>query len=315
MRKRKFFLFLCFFGLISLFCLYSKTGNRIWKSIPSQAGATVVGDAVCLSCHEDIHEELVKAFKFTAHRALEKTGQGCESCHGPGSLHSEDGDPEKIAGAGLASSLMSDICLSCHNQRNTMQWKGSGHDMSDVSCIDCHKVHQAKSVVDAREHKIPSSPWVRRGSHAKSLKAPEPDLCYSCHSRQKAKMRLASHHPVFEGKMICTSCHEVHGGDGMLKNKGRSINDLCTRCHSRHQGPFAFEHEAVVENCMVCHEPHGTIVNNLLKKTEPFLCYQCHSIHTSIRVHRDVQKVAGVRCTYCHPHIHGSNLSPHLGAR
>jgi predicted CXXCH cytochrome family protein len=30
---------------------------------------------------------------------------------------------------------------------------------------------------------------------------------------------------------------------------------------------------------MTCHNPHGTVANNLLKQGEPFLCLQCHEMH------------------------------------
>ena len=309
------FSFCCLLLVFFIFSLYSKNSNSIWKKIKALNGAKYVGDKVCISCHEDIQEELIKNYKFSAHQAIKATGKRCESCHGPGSLHADDGDPEKIVNQRLKPSLMSEICLSCHKESKTMLWNGTRHDMNDVSCISCHKIHQSKNIYDARKNKLPSSTRVRKGAHPRSLKAPEKELCYSCHSRLYAKMNLASHHPVQEGKMTCSSCHEVHGGHNMLKNSEREKNDLCLKCHPQYQGPFAFEHEAVVEDCTICHEPHGAIVDNLLKKAEPFLCYQCHSIHTSVRVHKDVQGVAGKRCTYCHPHIHGSNLSPHLGAR
>ena len=30
---------------------------------------------------------------------------------------------------------------------------------------------------------------------------------------------------------------------------------------------------------MTCHDPHGAMVNNMLKQNEPFLCLQCHEMH------------------------------------
>src|SRR5215217_8088389 len=56
-----------------------------------------VGSEVCKACHED----QFKAFSHTSHAQLTKISSwkdkvtGCESCHGPGKAHSEEGDPKK----------------------------------------------------------------------------------------------------------------------------------------------------------------------------------------------------------------------------
>ena len=59
------------------------------QSAPEIPGATFVGDSVCAECHTNI----ARVFPTSAHariqledpRAIGQTG--CESCHGPGSLH------------------------------------------------------------------------------------------------------------------------------------------------------------------------------------------------------------------------------------
>ncbi|MGQ9618378.1 MAG: cytochrome c3 family protein [Candidatus Aminicenantia bacterium] len=38
-----------------------------------------------------------------------------------------------------------------------------------------------------------------------------------------------------------------------------------------------------MEDCGLCHERHRTVVNNLLKQNEPFLCFQCREIHQTWR--------------------------------
>jgi len=47
----------------------------------------------------------------------------------------------------------------------------------------------------------------------------------------------------------------------------------------RSKGPFAFEHPPVTERCTICHEPHGTVAKDLLRKPVTFLCLQCHAGH------------------------------------
>lgn len=291
--------------------IYEKT-----IAVPAVPGATYVGDETCLGCHEDAHPDLMAAYKHSIHAAIadfETFGikKGCESCHGPGSVHSEEGDPASIINLKkLDADQASAICLRCHTTGGPMKWRGGEHALHGVTCIDCHHMHQARKVAD-EEAKAPTSAWERHVIRPHALAKAEPELCYECHREIQTRLNYTSHHPIREGKMVCTDCHEAHGGPRNLKTDERTINDVCFVCHPQYQGPFAYEHEAVVEGCEICHEPHGTVVNNLLKKAEPFVCLQCHHIHTDVKI----REVAGSRCIYCHPDIHGSNVRPYLGLK
>jgi DmsE family decaheme c-type cytochrome len=159
----------------------------------------------------------------------------------------------------------------------------------------------------------------------------EPEACYKCHPKIYALNALPSHHPVKEGKMTCSDCHDAHGQqNGNLKADGvpGTVNLLCWKCHADKQGPFAYEHPPVTENCGYCHEPHGTVANNLLKQPTTFLCLRCHDGHrqgnhgrafsnppnTMVGARADIDRVPALRqalytdCTQCHTQIHGSDL-------
>ena len=93
--------------------------------------------------------------------------------------------------------------------------------------------------------------------------------------------------------MVCSDCHDPHGQEtGNLKEA--TVNLVCYRCHAEKQGPFAFEHPPVRENCCICHKPHGAVANNLLKQPPTFLCLRCHAGHNGRHRHPGVRK-HGVR--------------------
>jgi predicted CXXCH cytochrome family protein len=69
----------------------------------------------------------------------------------------------------------------------------------------------------------------------------------------------------------------------------------------------------VQENCAICHNPHGTVNENLLRVRAPFLCQQCHE-PSSHRGNMGTPTVSGTNanllargCVNCHTNIHGTN--------
>ena len=111
-----------------------------------------------------------------------------------------------------------------------------------------------------------------------AMSVQQPEACYKCHQKVFAQNHLPSHHPIMEGKMVCSDCHDPHGQ--LEKNlKAETINQLCYKCHAEKTGPFAYPHPPVNENCDICHEPHGTVANNLLRQPVTFLCLRCHAGH------------------------------------
>ena len=261
----------------------------------------LVGAEACLECHDaaelgthDVHLR-IEPFEVQGRTV------GCEGCHGPGGLHAEAGDPELIRGLSADDGSVSDTCVACHGYKHFPEWRASTHAAEEVGCTSCHAIHQDSS--------------------------PE-STCIACHAESVARFRLPSHHPVREGKMGCSSCHDVHAAtEGLLKSRMRQ-NDLCFTCHQAKEGPFIFEHPPVQEDCQLCHEPHGSVANNLLTANEPTLCLQCHDFHfhagyqSSEMAEVDVggiehENPLGPRsfniafttsCTQCHNHIHGSDL-------
>lgn len=285
-------------------------------TMPTIDGACYEGQESCAGCHSDKAEGLESnVHGRLADWELMGAQGGCEACHGPGSKHVEGyGDTEKILQPGdMAPEKAAAICVKCHSDGALMDYTHSAHALNDVGCTQCHSIHG--------------------DSHGASLKAEDPELCYQCHQEYQAKAHYPSHHPIKEGKMQCADCHNVHGATGESLQTEERLNDLCLECHTRYQGPFVFGHAPVEDDCTICHDPHGSVANNLLVQNEPFLCLQCHEGHFHMlregatpngdenddpQAQQDLedanphgsegfQMSYGTKCTTCHKVVHGSD--------
>jgi DmsE family decaheme c-type cytochrome len=129
-----------------------------------------------------------------------------------------------------------------------------------------------------------------------------------------------SHHPIVEGKVKCTSCHNPHGALSPAMVNAESIKELCTTCHADKRGPFLHEHAPVEESCLNCHNPHGSRSVKLLNEKVPNLCQDCHdaSSHPGTMYDADNNfkppstgspnsRFVARSCLNCHNEIHGSN--------
>ena len=76
--------------------------------------------------------------------------------------------------------------------------------------------------------------------------------------------------------MTCSSCHDPHDGSKPKMIKADWTNELCLQCHTEKRGPFLWEHAPVRENCLNCHNPHGSNHDKLLVSQQPWLCQRCH---------------------------------------
>jgi DmsE family decaheme c-type cytochrome len=209
----------------------------------------------------------------------------------------------------LSSEDANAVCMSCHEETHHQMWTGSAHDRRGVACIDCHSVHGFKSI------------------EGQLKTAREPETCYQCHKAIRARMMRTSHHPVREGLMTCTSCHNPHDGSRPKMIRADWTNELCFECHTEKRGPFLWEHAPVRENCLSCHNPHGSNHDKLLVARLPWLCQRCHlntrhpgTLYDGTNAATLTAAGASNRaiehaCKNCHQNIHGSNApsGPYLG--
>lgn len=278
------------------------------------AGVDDAASKACVKCHDS--EDLPDMSRSAHAAAGDARTPGCVTCHGPSPTHvnrpsgvKERPSPDRTfsRNGGSSAAERNAACLTCHDKDSKrMLWAGSQHDAADVPCSSCHKIH---------------------ANHDKVLaKATQTEVCYACHKEQRAQMQRASHHPVPEGRMTCSDCHNAHGSAGPKLAKRDSTNDTCFTCHAEKRGPFVHQHEPVVEDCANCHNPHGSGVANLLKARAPILCQQCHTPHVAgnvgalrgqpgVAASMDVTTSGknvvtmwqGRSCLNCHTQVHGSN--------
>ena len=170
----------------------------------------------------------------------------------------------------------------------------------------------------------PGSKHVESGGARGTIINPNksPDTCYQCHLDVRARFNLPFHHPLPEGRVSCGDCHDPHKGS-VIKGGGTQIadlNDTCFQCHTAQRGPFVFEHEAVREGCVSCHQPHGSVNQKLLTERNQTLCLKCHfqqqtsggviligDVDHSSFLTRGACWTAG-----CHEAVHGSQVSSSL---
>lgn len=266
------------------------------NAISQAPSGNFVGADTCLTCHADKKDQLGLHGRAENARTPMAAG-GCETCHGPGKAHVDAGgdaslikNPLKLAPRNVTA-----VCTTCHNRGEHALWDGSMHDRRELTCTTCHSVHTPASM---------SGQLVRKN---------QLEVCGRCHRDKLAKLDRTGHMPVREGKLQCSTCHNMHGSQNVrLLRVGYSVNESCTSCHQEKRGPFLWEHAPVRENCTTCHDPHGSANERLLVAKLPFLCQRCH-VHAQhpatvydAAVFKSSNRAYGRGCVNCHSAIHGS---------
>jgi DmsE family decaheme c-type cytochrome len=288
-------------------------------SAVAQVDRSLEGDKQCTVCHDENWRTPVLTIYQTKH-GVKADGRtpGCQSCHGASAAHLGDpgsAPPDVVFGAKSKKLSSTEernaACLGCHESGVLARshWSGSQHETHGIACTDCHELHSPKQRV--------LNPLTQS------------EVCAKCHKAEQAQIHRYSRHPILEGKVTCSSCHNVHGSVGPKLLVKESVNETCYRCHAEKRGPFLWEHAPVVDDCTNCHTPHGSNLSPLLKMRAPMLCQSCHSgdhgknLYSGANLpNGNVTTVNGQlplgsqspaaqgnarSCLACHSTIHGSN--------
>jgi predicted CXXCH cytochrome family protein len=258
---------------VLLFAVIScQTVNRAVVQLPDVPGAKYIGSRECEQCHEEIYKNFVTA----DHARLITDGPnalnaGCESCHGPSSLHSDSGGEIKPPysftsgrphsgsfGGQLAvepARATETVCLQCHNDVRGQFNLPSHHPVPEgrMTCTDCHPPHKGIA------HKGGSTRLTSQEEN-----------CLQCHPSQRGP-HVFEHEAMREG---CTTCHSSHGTVNAKLLTVRDSN-LCLKCHFQRvqNGSIRIggsDHTLRVQQgtCWTagCHEAvHGSRVNSSLR--------------------------------------------------
>ncbi len=251
------------------------SGFSVTDSIPHPSDSAV--GKTCLDCHGSLVEKKIK------HKT--ETDKGCADCHkSSSSIH----PPDKIA----LLTTVSDLCLSCHEDTKTLIAESPYVHIptkDKKSCTLCHSPHSS----DVK----------------KLLIAARKDLCLSCHDKPiKTETKTIANigqvmksskvfHPPFEN--CSKSCHNPHASqdsrllDFAFPNTAyvpysSDAFALCWECHTsdmietqKTTGATSFRnadtnlhyvhiHGDKARNCTICHTPHATNNEHLIKESVKF---------------------------------------------
>ena len=217
-------------GVVALLlaAISCSTLSRQVVELPEVPGAKYIGSSECEQCHDD----LCRDFKTADHARLIAQGKngldaGCESCHGPASLHSDSGgeikppysftagrpQPEGLSGRFPIerARAIEIVCYRCHMDVRGQFNLPNHHPVPEgrMSCTQCHPPHQG----------------IAFAGGSTRLRSQE-ENCTQCHPAQQGPF-VFEHEAMREG---CTICHSPHGSVNAKLLTERNSN-LCLKCH------------------------------------------------------------------------------------
>lgn len=160
------------------------------------------GTKRCLHCHAG---ERMVIMADTAHGNAENphtpfAQEGCESCHGPGSLHVSRarggiGFPEMLRFTDEEPAApQNQACVKCHaedmGELAGIAWTGSSHDNGEITCMACHEMH------------VVGMPLLEKDVQLK--------VCAGCHEEQIAEHRRFEDKGIIFDRLSCHDCHDQH---------------------------------------------------------------------------------------------------------
>lgn len=253
-----------------------------------------------------------------------------------------------LLGLGTLGAAVALLC-SCASVERTLTLPPAIEGATFVgnqACVDCHANYTRTFHASPHARLHLDTPKVPGGSGCESCHGPgsrhvatggrgpnkfihnprqDAGACFQCHLQTHAEFNLPQHHPLPEGRLTCSHCHDPHGMDILKPPSGSlalsRLNESCAACHREQSKPHAFEHAALRDGCISCHQPHGSINPKLLTERDNNLCLKCHaqapgptpgSLVIGAIDHTDRVRQGGCYSAGCHTAVHGSNIDRRL---
>ena len=190
---------------------------------------------VCLVCHSGRAEAVGASF----HRIfLHEKAIGCESCHGPGSLHQEwqrrkkhvagTKDPTIVHPDRLSRSLQEAICAVCHPSGSaTVRVRGRGlTDFRPGMPLTDYRTDYSLDTGSAQMTVVGHMEQLQRSACYQK----RADLtCFTCHDPH---LRHKPKDPSAFYRQKCLNCHTAEAcGLGQAQQLKQDATDNCVACH------------------------------------------------------------------------------------
>lgn len=222
------------------------TGDAGLAGEPGEVTAYVaeqIGTEKCASCHDDRYGK----YKNTKHAQV---GVGCESCHGPGSLH--NGNTERIS-----KTHWPGMCGRCHTQ--FAQWQKSRHsdplafghsEVSPALIGNCYKCHYTEGFIEASQGKSFDK---FRFPFGVEVPHDTPNVgCDVCHNPHQQ----SSENPVGirtgTAASLCVTCHEKKWQNATYSGEADKVgNGYHWADYSQYREEGNPHHNS--KGCVMCH--------------------------------------------------------------
>ena len=269
------------------------------------------GNELCFGCHEPKREETRLA---TVHEPFVE-GE-CSDCH---AAHNSEHADQLV---GPANSL----CGLCHSADDADVIESHYEiPIAGTRCTSCHDAHASKDA--GLLLPVAHEPFAEGSCemcHAlesdtpRLVRATGARLCSMCHKDYPRAKDTLVHDPVAQGD--CSACHVPHASEaaGLLAD---GVEAGCLGCHadigerlhsSKSAHPFSFEDGG---SCTVCHQPHSSTEEYLLRAGAIRTCLVCHETqrhgHPLGDDRIDPRTGKPISCVTCHD-PHGTEFSYQL---
>ena len=196
----------------------------------------VVGS--CLTCHVGRPRATDAASNLYRPPIFEELSIGCESCHGPGSLHVKERVAHLAKTKGVDTSIVNPKYLTTQ--------------LADETCMYCHELAEARIPIAGKSFQDyrPGVPLIRTEAIFKSKLLLGWNL-----EEWSDEMVTSKCYRMSKGAMRCSTCHDPHFTPS-AEEASAFYRSKCLTCHQSESCTLPLserQHTEPVDNCIACH--------------------------------------------------------------